>query len=383
MVKGYLHIEIEVAQSSKKPGQACGDKILFFRDNTATTVLCIDGIGSGTRAHIASEMAAARLKELLQLNFSLHKAMDLMVRTMEKARDPAKPFAAITAARILLDGSTTVLSYEMPLPILITERYATVLEARPIQLGGTVISELNCWLRPDDSVLFMTDGITQAGIGQSLANGWETSGVLRYANLLLRDGMRLDSLHELIHAEARRLWRTGGDDCTAALLHARKGQVVNILTGPPAKREKDAEVVEKFIRVPGTKIVCGGKTAEVVAKNLGRELEVEQNPTSAVAPPRYRIEGINLVTEGAVTLTQVYNILDESVSKLEDDSGVTEFRCLLEVADRVNVFLGGAENEANEHILFRQRGILSRQRIVPLIAEKLRQAGKLVVINHV
>lgn len=104
---------------------------------------------------------------------------------------------------------------------------------------------------------------------------------------------------------------------------------------------------------------------------------------SVIAPPRYAIKGINLVTEGAVTLNQVYNILDEDAGKLNEDSGVTELRLLLGVADKLNIIVGKADNSANEDISFRQRGVLSRKVLIPLLAEKLRQEGKLVNVEFV
>ena len=95
------------------------------------------------------------------------------------------------------------------------------------------------------------------------------------------------------------------------------------------------------------------------------------------------IAGIDLVTEGAVTLNQVYNLLDEDLAAFTEDSGVTELCSLMQVADRVNIMIGGAKNKASGGISFRQCGILTRENIVPLIAEKLRACGKLVVVEHV
>ena len=109
---------------------------------------------------------------------------------------------------------------------------------------------------------------------------------------------------------------------------------------------------------------------------------VEKDPQSLVAPPRYEIPGIDLVTEGAVTLNQVFNVLDEDMAEFTEDSGVTELCALLHVADRVNITAGGAKNQASGDISFRQCGILTRAHILPLIAEKLRADGKLVVLEH-
>jgi hypothetical protein len=140
-------------------------------------------------------------------------------------------------------------------------------------------------------------------------------------------------------------------------------------------------MVRRFMKVEGLKIVCGGTTAEIVARVLGQRVSVEQNPQSLVAPPRYEIEGIDLVTEGAVTLNQVYNLLNEDIRDLTEDSGVTELCALLQIADRINIQMGTARSLADGDISFRQRGILTREAIVPLIADRLRAAGKLVVVE--
>jgi len=131
------------------------------------------------------------------------------------------------------------------------------------------------------------------------------------------------------------------------------------------------------------KVVCGATTAAIVARHLGRKLDIEQDPRSLVAPPRYSIAGIDLVTEGAVTLNQVYNVLDESPERHEEDSGVADLCGLLWATDRVNLTVGVAANPANGALSFRQQGILPRATIVPLLRQKLEKAGKLVLVRHV
>jgi hypothetical protein len=184
-------------------------------------------------------------------------------------------------------------------------------------------------------------------------------------------------------ATMRQTTKVAGDDCSVVLGLCRTGQTVNILTGPPQDRDDDMPTVKRFLQLPGLKIVCGGTTAKLAAKFLNVPLEMENEPMSTIAPPRYGIKGINLVTEGAVTLNQVYNIFDEDVAHLHEDSGVTELRLLLDVADKLNIILGKADNTANADISFRQRGVLSRKVLIPLLAERLRQEGKLVNVEFV
>jgi hypothetical protein len=207
--------------------------------------------------------------------------------------------------------------------------------------------------------------------------------VARYINNSLMDGRSLKEVAALVNREARRLWVQNGDDCTTVMALCRRGQIVNIMTGPPTSEVSDGAAVRRLIQSEGLKIVCGGTTAEVVARIMGERVIVEQDSLSLIAPPRYEIRGIDLVTEGAVTLNQVYNLFDENIKDLTEDSGVTELCALLQVADRVNFLVGDAKNSASGNISFRQRGILTRDRIVTLLAEKLRAAGKLVVLEHI
>jgi hypothetical protein len=380
---GYVHIEVETVQSPKRPEWPCGDVVACDRNEAATSLVCADGIGSGIHAHIVAELCVSRLLGLLRLGTSLRSAMASMVRSMERNREPGGAFAAFSVARILNDGMVTVLAYEAPPAILLSRHHAVVIPSRSVELGGTLVTESECYLEPGDGLLVMSDGITQAGLGHGLANGWQTDGMLRYANSRLTDGASPKELAALIHGEARKLWVEGGDDCTVVTALCRRGQIVSIFTGPPSVPTLDATTARRLIQAEGLKVVCGGTTAEIVARTLGQSIAVEKDPQSMVAPPRYEIPGIDLVTEGAVTLNQVYNVLDEDLANLTEDSGVTELCALLNVADRVNIIAGGARNKASDDISFRQCGILTREHIVPLIAEKLRAAGKLVVIEYV
>jgi hypothetical protein len=277
----------------------------------------------------------------------------------------------------------TILAYDAPPSILLSRRHAVALPVRTVEMGGALTAEAECYIEPGDGFLIMSDGITQAGLGHGLARGWETEGVLRFVNDRLTAGHATKDVPSLVHDEARRLWVEGGDDCTAVMALCRRGQIVNVMTGPPSMANRDAGIVRRFLQSEGLKIVCGGTTAEIVARVLGERVSVERDPQSMIAPPRYEIDGVDLVTEGAVTLNQAYNIIDEDLALIKEDSGVTELCSLLQVADCVHFWLGGARNLASGDISFRQCGILTRDRIVPLLAEKLRAAGKLVVLENV
>jgi len=381
---GYIHVEIETQQSSKKPGSTCGDVVAFERTPSSTTIVVSDGLGHGIKANIAATMCVSRLLELFRGGFSLRVGFANMTKTMNESRGTDLPYAVFTVARILNDGTTTVLSYDMPAPIFISPRLASVLPQRTLSLENSLIGETNCHLEPGEGILIVSDGITQAGMGTSFRLGWEIEGVCRYTNTCLLDGVLPREIPQYVHYRALEIWgRVAGDDCTVNLALSRWGKTVNILTGPASDRSQDDNIVSKFLLAEGTKVVCGGTTAAIVARHRGIKLAVDDDHQSMVAPPKYVIDGIDLVTEGAVTLNQVYNVLDEDPSVFEEDNAVTEMVELLRNADRINFLVGIARNPASDNIAFRQRGILTRTQIVPLLADKLRKTGKLVVIDYI
>jgi hypothetical protein len=378
---GYLHVDTHVDQISKYPGRPCGDVVLVDRDARWTTLLLADGIGSGVRANLAATLAVHRLAELLRRGVTLRETFSRLVRTMNANRDPSRPFAAFAIGRILPNGLATVLSYEMPPPILIQDRQASVAEQRTFTLERAVLGEASCRLEAGEGLLLVSDGITQAGLGKGMGSGWGADGASRHVSAALRRQVRLAELPRRVVDQAQRYWAGPGDDCSALLAAVRKGVAVNILTGPPADRETDRRVVEEFLARDGLKIVCGGSTSAMLARVLGRKIEICQGEQSLIAPPRCRVEGLDLVTEGVVTLNQARNILGADPGTYEETSGVTELCCLLNVADRVHITVGSAGNLAGEDIAFRQRGLLRRSTVVEQLAEQLRGAGKLVVVE--
>lgn len=381
---GYIHVEIDSTQIPKRTGNPCGDVIGWERTAAHTTMVVSDGLGSGIKANIAATMCVSRVLELLRSGYSLRKAFSSVVQTMNEVMGTDMPYAVFTVVRVLVDGVTSILTYEMPQPLLVTSKYCNVLKTRTINVENSLIHEANCHLDPGEGILICSDGISQAGLGSGLPSGWGEEGISRYIQGILSSGYSPREVPHQVIREAKQLWgRKLGDDCTTALAYCRRGKTVNILTGPPTRRDKDHETVHRFMLMEGTKVVCGGTTSQVVARVLGKQVSMDSTVQSMLAPPKSYIDGIDLVTEGAVTLNQVYNVLDEESEAFDEESGVTELHELLKDADRVVLLMGSAINPAAGDISFRQRGILTRQAIVPLIAQKLEKLGKLVIMEQI
>lgn len=384
MAEGYLHFEVRTSQSTKRPGQPCGDIVVSEKNLEATTVIVCDGLGSGAKANVFATMCAARISELLKRGFSPLHAFSNVVNTMNKATEKDLPFAAFSLLRILNDGSATVLAYEMPPPILIAKGYSTVLNQEVQTIDERIVTESHCSLSNGEGILVVSDGITQAGIGKGLPYGWDIEGVNKYLNSQFRNDLRLADIPELVRQKAKEHWKDKPeDDCTATIVYARPGTQVNILTGAPDDQGKDRKMVRDFMSREGIKIVCGGTTAKIVARESGKKLEIEESFNDSITPPSYYIQGVDLVTEGAVTLNQLYNVWGVDLSKMNRKNPVTDLYSAILSADRINLIVGRAINTATYDISYRQLHILPRNKIIPLLIEKIRQKGKLVTLETV
>ncbi|HVN97066.1 MAG TPA: SpoIIE family protein phosphatase [Syntrophorhabdaceae bacterium] len=377
------YIEMVVAQKPKKVGGICGDHVVIDRSPEATTIILADGIGTGIKAQIAAVMCASRLIELTRQGFTLREATRKLVDTMHQARTINIPFAAFSICRILNNGQATVISYEIPHPILVDNRLAAYLPTpRSFPLGLEIVSETNCALNYGDGIILVSDGVSQAGLGHQYRLGWGLKGASDFVNGCLIQGGDLKEVPDKILARVKEIsGSTYGDDTTCLLLLCREARTLNILSGPPGKKTMDAAVVEDFMKMKGRKAVCGSTTVEMVARTLKVSVSMDAYSTEFHKPPSYRFQGIDLATEGAITLNQVYNIIEESENKLASDSAVSDLYRLLHSADTINIIIGTASNPAHKAITFRQMGILPREAIIPLLVEKLRKMGKLVNVK--
>ena len=378
------YVETVNAQAAKKPGGICGDYIITDRTAEATTTILADGIGTGIKAHVAAVMCASRLMELLRVGFTLRQACQKIVDTMHAARTTDIPFAAFSVCRILVSGHATVMSYEIPSPVLINNRLAAYLpKQRVFPMGLEMIGEVNCMLEYGDGIVMVSDGVSQAGLGQQYRMGWGIEGACDFINGLLAQGTRVRDIPKRVVGNVRDIsGTTYGDDTSCSLLLCREAQVLNVLTGPPARKTSDEKVVKEFVGMRGMRIVCGSSTSEIVARNLGRPIEIKTMSNAYHKPPSYYIKGIDYASEGAITLNQVYNILGETPEKLEPDSSVSDLYRFFHTADTINFLVGTAANKGHENIVFRQMGVFPREVIVKLLAEKLRTMGKLVNIIY-
>ncbi|MDR2729913.1 MAG: serine/threonine-protein phosphatase [Treponema sp.] len=373
-----------LCQKNKKKHTVCGDHCVCERTSAGMIYVLCDGVGSGIYANISAITCASRILELFRGGMSIRMISETVAESMHRARKEDFPFSAFSAAVILPDGQFTVYSYESPNPVLIQDNHATVLAPRFYTVSFEVIGETSGILHSGDSLLLFSDGVSQAGLGHGFGMGIGSDGVSNYINRNYKPDDGITELPQRI-LEMCKTVSAGNyeDDTSLVLLHCREAKELTLLTGPPSKHSMCGNYAADFMNMPGRKIICGSTTTDIIAEELKLEVKTTMPSGKSIGQlPEYSIEGIDLVTEGAITLNQVYNIMDVPAEQLSGNSVAERLCLMLHSADAINLMIGNASNSAHEDLVFKQAGVHVRKTIIRQIAERLKDMGKLVIERY-
>ena len=282
------------------------------------------------------------------------------------------------------DGSYAIFSYEAPEPILITGGFAKVLEPRFYKAKYDYVGEVYGHLKRGDAIMVFSDGVGQAGMGNGLGMGIGSEGVVKWLAKQKTMGTPEPDfptiLKNLTDMTAEVSGKVHADDTTAVILKCREARDLIIATGPPSAKQKDNEFVNRLVGAWGKKVICGSTTTDIIAKIMGEKVtSVRSNDPGS--PPEYHIEGIDLVAEGAMTLSQACNIIDEPVERIAGNSVVERFCRMMKESDIITFMLGNAMNAAHGDLMFKQLGVRPRRESVETLADRLTRMGKVVIIE--
>jgi hypothetical protein len=381
-----LYYEWGTRQLRKHGEELCGDNIAVSRHADSVTLALSDGLGSGVKANILATLTTRIAMRMLEDNLPLGEVVQALSETLPVCAVRKVAYSTFAIAQFFSQGTARVVEFDSPPAILLRERKVLPVAYEERRVDGKTIQEAELELADGDWVVFLSDGVLNAGIGGVYPLGW---GWDKAAQFLQKHAHRELSAEELAGkvAEAVGELYAGrpGDDVSIAVIKVRHKRVATVLTGPPALREQDGEWVERFTRHLGQRVVCGGTTAKIVARQMGQSLEVDLSTVTPEVPPVARVPGLDLVTEGILTLTRVRDLLaagtDRAAVRFQVDGASSLLRLLLGV-DHVHFVVGCAVNPAHQNPdLPRELGI--RVGVVREIAEELRQRGSEVTVEEI
>jgi len=367
--------------------ELCGDNVAIARHADYVTLALSDGLGSGVKANILSILTTRIVMHLMENELSLGEVVETLGKTLPVCDIRKLAYSTFAIGQFFRDGHARVVEFDTPSLILLRERKSQPVVFEERQIEGKTICESELQLKIGDWIVFVSDGVVNAGIGGLYPLGWGLNQVVRF----LEEHSHPDlSAQDLADKLGQAVWdlycNKPGDDVSVAVIKARHKLIATVLTGPPADKRADKEVVNKFVQRVGFLAVCGGTTAKIVAHHLGgKPLEVDLATMKPDVPPSARIEGLDLTTEGILTLTQANNLLqsgaDKETVKFQTDGASALVRLCLDV-DHVHFIVGMSVNPAHQNPdLPGQLGI--KLAVVREIAEQLKKRDKEVSIETV
>lgn len=374
-----LHAEVCVAQLSKKGEELCGDNVDVIRTPQDTIIVLSDGLGSGVKANILATLTTKIASSMLKRGIALEDVVNTITETLPVCRQRKIAYSTMHIIKISYEGEANIVEFDCPTSFLIRAGRVVPFPSREKFIGGKVIKEGTLLLQENDMIVAVSDGVIHAGIGGLLKLGWGWHGVAEQLALESREPHDAESLCQQIinYCEGYYLG-CPGDDTTVVTVKIRRNRHLTLLAGAPVDITSDESVVRKFLRQPGKKLVAGGTTANIVSRITGKPLSVELTYHDTNIPPTGHIEGIDLVTEGLLTLNAaVERLKNPKIRHDKAQDGATLMAKMLMEADQIDVYAGGAINPAHQNPIFPMQ-INIKAQVLYKLQTILEDKGKIV-----
>ncbi|HAQ65939.1 MAG TPA: stage II sporulation protein E [Bacteroidales bacterium] len=352
-------LETGWSQLSKAGNQVCGDTILTRRiqsENRYVAVLS-DGLGSGIRASVLSTMTAG-----MALNFTLchepvKRTAETIMRTLPVDSKRNISYSTFTILDVDCQGDMSIVEYDNPplflirnLEIIFPQREDVAAEG-PAGFKTMHLSQLS--LKPGDRIVVVSDGVVQSGIGGAVTPfGWEIDGLTSYVQALLvkiPDISARDLAARIVSHSHANDHLIPADDISSLVFYYREPRRLLICSGPPYDNSRDAYLASRVDSFAGRKIICGGTTAQILARELNRLIDVDLTAPMFGVPPESRMDGIDMITEGILTLGKLAETLATGdFDSLSTESPIARIISLVMDSDIIELLTGTRINQAHQ-----------------------------------
>jgi len=360
-------VEVEYFQFCKYKQNAPGDVFVSQKnpsDGRVITVLS-DGLGSGIKAGVLATLTATMAAKFISNNIPIKRASKIIMDTLPVCSVRKISYATFTLVDIAPDATVKILEYDNPPYMFIREetaiepsKKATAFDQRDEPTGpkndaNVLYSHFKA--QSGDRLIFFSDGVSQAGIGnKAYPFGWTTAKAREFALQSVREKPEI-SARELAHAVVYRASQIDKykpkDDMSCGVIYFRKPRDMLIITGPPVHPESDKEIANIFSSFNGNKVVSGGTTATIISRELDRKIKVNMKSFDKNIPPWSEMEGADMITEGIITLGAVQARLEDrrevEASAGRGDAASRMIDLLLD-NDRIMFVVGTKINDAHQ-----------------------------------
>ncbi len=339
--------------------QLCGDHVDIVEQNENSTVIVLaDGLGSGVKASILSTLTSKIISTMMADGLSLEDCVETIAATLPICSVRGVAYSTFTIIHIINNDTAEIIQYDNPQVILVRDGSNYDYPKTELNIGGKKILRSSVKLQEDDVFIAMSDGCPHAGIGIAFNFGWNRDDIIKFIEPLCAVGYTAKTLSTILIDECNKLYgNRPGDDATACVVRVRKRVPMNLLFGPPSNRDDCDRMMSLFFSKEGKHIICGGTTSSIAAKYLHKPLKASLNFEKSDVPPIAEIEGVDLVTEGVITINKVLTYAKDYLAGNESyeewgfkhDGASLICRLLFEEATDINFYVGRAVNPAHQN----------------------------------
>lgn len=351
MIMNDYFIEIANKNIQKHGNEVCGDVFLskkIYNEGRTISVLS-DGLGSGIKANILATLTAS-----MALNFTiehqpLERSSQSIKNTLPIDQNRKISYATFSIVDIEYDNEISIVEYGNP-PFMVFRGSTMLKEIKKTTLKQD-IKRSNFSAQREDRIILLSDGVTQSGIGRAdMPFGWECDDIELFVASIIHNNPRIsaDELANKIVAKAlANDSHTAQDDISCIVIYFRKPRNLLICSGPPYKSENDKLIAEIVRLFDGNKIISGGTTAHIIARELGLDIETDLNSGDNLLPPISHIKGIDLVTEGILTIGKVAEFLENGKEVSGQNAAGKIIKYILS-NDHIKFIIGTKINDAHQ-----------------------------------
>lgn len=371
--------------------QLCGDHVdIVEQGDDSTVIVLADGLGSGVKASILSTLTAKIISTMMAEGLTLSDCVETIAQTLPICSVRGVAYSTFTIMHLVDNREMVLIQYDNPLTILLRDGRNYDYPKTELSIGGKKIYQSVIKLQENDVFIAMSDGCPHAGIGIAYNFGWRREDIIDYMEAAYAGGYAAKTLSTILIDEVNKLYGgEPGDDATACVVKIRKRVPMNILFGPPKNRDDANRMMSLFFSKEGKHIVCGGTTSSIAAKYLGKPLKASLSFVKSDVPPTAEIEGVDLVTEGVITVNRVVEYAQDVLGQNElyekwcfgKDGASLICQMLFEEATDINFYVGRAVNPAHQNpelpINFN-----IKMNLVEELSKCLKQMGKRIKVSY-
>ncbi len=339
--------------------QLCGDHVdIVEQSENSTVIVLADGLGSGVKASILSTLTSKIISTMMAEGLALEECVSTIAATLPVCSIRGVAYSTFTIMHIINNETAEIIQYDNPHVILLRNGENYDYPKTEMTIDGKKIYKTSIRLMEDDIFIAMSDGCPHAGIGIGYNFGWKREDIISYMEAISASGLTAKNLSTMLIEECDRLYgHEPGDDATACIVKIRKREPMNMLFGPPSNRDDAERMMSLFFSKEGKHIICGGTTSSIAAKYLRKPLQATLSFEKSDIPPIAKLEGVDLVTEGVITVNRVLEYAKDYIGDNElyehwnfkRDGASLICQLLFEEATDINFYVGKAVNPAHQN----------------------------------